>query len=676
MSKITGKEYPLLNIFSQEFEFHIPEYQRPYAWTEEESGILFDDLYKFFKEEQSDNYFLGSVVLIKEDNIPQAAVIDGQQRLTTLTIMFACLAEKLKNDAENYMDCLSCLREAGRPIAGIPSRPRVNLRDLDQPFFNKYIQSVQLDKLFALDANSLATEAQQHIKANCQTIKKRFDESFGDDTDALLKFSAFLLNKCFLVAVYTAEQDSAFRVFSVMNNRGLDLLPIDIIKSEVIGKIEKEKISEYTAKWEKLENECSREGFNEVFTHTRSIFSKERPRTTLLEEFREYVGKKLTPKDLVDNVITPYAEVYIQLKQQAYVATAYSEGVNDILYWLNKLNNYDWMPSAIKFFAEHSNEPEYVLWFVKKLERLAAYLLATSKDVNQRFDRYKWVLAEMDSRPSHSIQNPLTTIELTPEERKDFVRVLNGEIYTMQAQRRNYLIQRIDSFYSDGGAKYDTKIFTIEHVLPQTVQSGSEWDITWPDIEKRSFWLNRLANLIPLTRRINSSAQNYDFAVKKEKYFQGQNGTTSFCLATQIVNYNQWTVNDCEKRQQNLLAKLTDKWTLAVKDEEHIDNPINEVFHIASRGSDATGQALIGKEFMVKAGSIITSDTLASLHGNYDVLREQLISSGVIKDFVFTTDYTFESPSAAAAVVLGRAANGPREWSTLDGREYAQIIGH
>ena len=94
MSKITGKEYPLLNIFSQEFEFHIPEYQRPYAWTEEESGILFDDLYKFFKEEQSDNYFLGSVVLIKEDNIPQAAVIDGQQRLTTLTIMFACLAEK------------------------------------------------------------------------------------------------------------------------------------------------------------------------------------------------------------------------------------------------------------------------------------------------------------------------------------------------------------------------------------------------------------------------------------------------------------------------------------------------------------------------------------------------------------------------------------------------------
>lgn len=151
----------------------------------------------------------------------------------------------------------------------------------------------------------------------------------------------------------------------------------------------------------------------------------------------------------------------------------------------------------MKFFVAHGNEPAYVLWFVQKLERLAAYLLATSKDVNQRFDRYKWVLAEMDSRPTHSLAHPLVNIELTPEERKDFLDVLNGEIYTMQALRRNYLIQRIDSFYSDGGARYDTKIFTIEHVLPQTVQKDSEWDRVWPDMEKRAFWLNRLANLIP-----------------------------------------------------------------------------------------------------------------------------------------------------------------------------------
>lgn len=676
MSKITGKEYPLFNIFSQEFDFNIPEYQRPYAWTEEESGILFDDLYKFFREEQSDNYFLGSIVLIKKDNQPSSSVIDGQQRLTTLTIMLACLADRLRNDPEYFIDCKKYLQETGRPTAGIPSKPRLHLRESDQPFFNKYIQNVRIDELLALDANTIASEAQRHIQANCKVIKTRFDEAFGEDTEELLKFSVFLQNRCFLVVVYTPEQESAFRVFSVMNNRGLDLLPIDIIKSDVIGKIEHDQLREYTDKWEKLENECTRDGFNEVFTHTRSIFSKERPRTTLLEEFREFVVKKLSPKDLIDKVITPYSEVYIQLKHQAYTATALSDKINDILYWLNKLNNYDWMPSAIRFFAEHGNEPEYVYWFVTKLERLAAYLLATSKDVNQRFDRYKWVLAEMDSRPSHSLQKPLTTIELTPVEKQAFLNVLNGEIYTMQAQRRNYLIQRIDSFYSDGGARYDSKIFTIEHVFPQTVQKDSEWDTVWTDMEKRTYWLNRLANLIPLTRRINSSAQNYDFSVKKAKYFLGQSGTTSFCLATQIVSYDTWTVEDCEKRQHNLIKKLTEKWDLAVTSEECSVEPSSEIFHIAARGSNATGHAGIGKEFIVDAGSIITTDTLASLHGNYDVLRDQLMADGTIVNHVFTHDYQFESSSAAAAVILGRAANGPREWSTLDGREYAQVIGH
>ena len=676
MSKITGKEYPLLNIFSQEFDFHIPEYQRPYAWTSEESGILFDDLYAFYMEEQADNYFLGSTVLIKEDNVPHADVIDGQQRLTTLTILFACLAQRLRNNPEAYAGCQNLLCEPGNILAGIPARPRIHLRELDQAFFYRYIQKMNIPELLALDPQAIPTEAQRNIQTNCFTLGERLDQAFNQDEEALIKFSQFLLNRCFLVTVYTPDQDSAFRIFSVMNSRGLDLLPIDIIKSEIIGKLDQSERRAYTDKWEKLENDCGRDGFNEVFTHTRSIFAKERPRTTLLEEFREYVLKDHAPKELIDRIIEPYSRAYVQLKQQAYVARSHSGEVNDVLYWLNKLNNYDWMPSAMKFFVAHGNEPAYVLWFVQKLERLAAYLLATSKDVNQRFDRYKWVLAEMDSRPTHSLAHPLVNIELTPEERKDFLDVLNGEIYTMQALRRNYLIQRIDSFYSDGGARYDTKIFTIEHVLPQTVQKDSEWDRVWPDMEKRAFWLNRLANLIPLTRRINSAAQNYDFAVKKTKYFLGTGGTSSFCLSTQIVNYATWTADDCEKRQKELLEKVSEKWDLAVTEEELNVDPVSEIFHIASRGSDAVGRIDEEGNFVVLKGSIVTKDTLSSLRGNYDGLRERLFLNGTIVENVFVRDCPFDSVSAAAAVILGRAANGPREWSTLDGREYAKVIGH
>ena len=83
-NQITGKEYPLDKIFSSDFEYHIPVYQRPYAWTEDETGKLFDDLNDFFSTRSAENYFLGSIVMIKDENKRYADVIDGQQRLTTL----------------------------------------------------------------------------------------------------------------------------------------------------------------------------------------------------------------------------------------------------------------------------------------------------------------------------------------------------------------------------------------------------------------------------------------------------------------------------------------------------------------------------------------------------------------------------------------------------------------
>ena len=124
------------------------------------------------------------------------------------------------------------------------------------------------------------------------------------------------------------------------------------------------------------------------------------------------------------------------------------------------------MPPAIKFLAEHPNDLEYVLWFIRKLERLASYLLVTAQDVNHRVDRYKWLLVEMESRPNSTLADPLRNIELTDWEKEQFQQTLDGEIYTMTAQRRNYIIQRLDSFMSDGGASYNQKLLTIEHVLP------------------------------------------------------------------------------------------------------------------------------------------------------------------------------------------------------------------
>lgn len=84
MSKnLSGADYPLSKIFSSDFEYVIPPYQRPYAWTIDQASELFEDLHSFYQYEPDEEYFLGSVVLIKKENKPHSEVIDGQQRLIT-----------------------------------------------------------------------------------------------------------------------------------------------------------------------------------------------------------------------------------------------------------------------------------------------------------------------------------------------------------------------------------------------------------------------------------------------------------------------------------------------------------------------------------------------------------------------------------------------------------------
>lgn len=669
-NKITGKEYPLSKIFSADFEYHIPGYQRPYAWTEEETGILFDDLYEFFQTEAVDNYFLGSIVLIKDENKPYADVIDGQQRLTTLSILFSVMANSFHTEAYRN-NCKKYLQEEGNILEGIAAQPRIFLRDWDQDFFSKYIQDIQLDALVQIDPVTLDTEAKRHIQKNCTVLREKFSEVFNDEND-LLKFTQFILTRCFLVVVSTPNQESAFRVFSVMNSRGLDLLPTDIIKSMTIGKLPKDEEQKYTEKWEELENLTGRDGFNEVFTHTRTIFAKERPKKNLLDEFKEYVIKQTSPKSLVDEYLIPYTEAYVCLKNCDFSSTQNAEEINELLLWLNKTNNHDWMPPAIKFLTDHKNDSVYILWFIRKLERLASYLLVTAKDVNQRMERYKWILVEMESRPDNNLTAPLENIELTDWEKQQFIDALNGEIYSMTAKRRNYIIQRLDSFLSDGGATYNTKLFTIEHVLPQHPSADSEWMKLWPDTQTQRFWLNKIANLVPLTRQRNSAAQNYDFNTKKIKYFQSKNGTSSYTLTTQVINIAAWTPEVVEARQKDLEKILISKWDLKISKENSSENPI---YKLAGRGGNASGYSLDGDNFVVMKGSHIAPDITDGLQTGYLILRNQLIADGMIVDGTFKEDYTFTSVSAAAVVILGRSANGRTEWTKLDGRTFAQV-GH
>jgi hypothetical protein len=558
--KISGAEFPLAKMFSSDFDYSIPSYQRPYAWTKEQAGELFSDLYDFFISETSDTYFLGSIVLIKQEGVPASEVIDGQQRLTTLTILLSALASKSEGAIRASLQ--GYLFEPGNELEGIPQKPRLALRDRDRDFFRKYVQGVLLEDLLALEPAQLDNESQRNIRLNAKLFIERLQEKFGNNRLALTSFGSFLVQRCFLVAVSTPSQQSAFRVFSVLNSRGLDLLPTDIIKSNVIGSIKPERQDAFTEIWEELEVETGRNGFAEVFGHIRMIYAKEKARRALLEEFRERVFDKVgSAESLVTEVIEPYTQAYLVAKHCQYVSTSNAAEINTLLKWLNRIDNSDWLPTAMKFLAENLGDAIYVHWFLRKLERLAACMHICAYDVNARIERYATVLQALETE--HSMAAPASAVELTAGERATMRKVLDGDIYLMTARRRNYLILRLDSFLADGAASYDPAVLTIEHVLPQTVNEGSDWAAKWPSANDREIWVHRLGNLVALTQRRNSKAQNYDFDRKKTAYFGGQKGVSSYALTTQVLNTPVWTPAVVEKRQKDMLAVFEDKWELA-----------------------------------------------------------------------------------------------------------------
>lgn len=556
VQQITGHEYPIKEIFSNKFQFTIPPYQRPYAWTTEQAGEMLDDFIDFMEQDGAgvdrEPYFLGSVVLIKQENDPAAQVIDGQQRLTTLTILLAAIASKV--DQKDRGHVMQYINEPGNPIEDLEPKPRLTLRERDRDFFRRYVQ--EPGNLTKLANTNPDTDPGKNIRANAEFYLKRLNELIPE---RIFELGKFVANRCYLVAVCTPNLTSAYRIFSVMNDRGLDLLPSDILKADIIGELAPESCDDYNEKWEEVEDALGRDGLNELLGHVRSIYRRVKQKTTLLEEIRSHVLEKVGPAQFIDDVLVPYGDAFSHLRLAGYEGASDSSEINEQLQWLLRIDNRDWMVPAIYYFANDKYGEENKLRFSRRLERLASSLFIRRCNVNERIDRYAKVLDAIDN--GNDLFADASPLMLSEKEREDTATALDGDIYE-NSRTRTYVLLRLDSWLAGEGATYDHKIITVEHVLPQTVKDGSGWAREWPDAVVREQWVHKLGNLVLLSRRINSSAQNYDFDVKKRKYFATRNGTSPFALTTGVLQADVWTPAVVEDRQRRLIERFKQGWDL------------------------------------------------------------------------------------------------------------------
>ena len=565
MATIHAHEHPVRDIFSDKFAFSIPSYQRPYSWGTDQADELFSDLLTASEGFSAGGpppkigvtpYFLGSIVLIKSEQAPDADVIDGQQRLTTLSLLLSALRVCF-DDHESKSTFAKFLLEKGNNIVGTRDRCRLKLRDRDHEFYEENIlRPDDLSTLGTLVNESLPDPQRKLCENTSSLIEKvaKLDPSRRED------LAAYLLQHTYLVVVATPDLDSAFRIFSVLNDRGLDLSAADILKAEIVGNIVGTDRDKYVKAWEDAEEELGIDRFSELFSHIRMIFGRNKLRKTVLEGVRESIPLIKQPRKFIDEELIPSADAYGVILRQDYESNdrEADKRINRLLALLSRLDDTDWIPPTIHFMKKNPGDPKRAETFLSDLERLTMVMWLLRYDVNQRIKRHSEVLAEIDSK------TPIATaLQLTPEERAGAIQVLNGDIYTLSPpMKRKVILLRPDELLSSGEATYDQPLITIEHVLPQTPNPDSEWCQWWPTETQRKENVHRLGNLALLNRKQNSAAKNWEFAQKKTKYFLGRSGASPFALTTELVTKETWTPDDFEERQSRFIDLLSKEWRL------------------------------------------------------------------------------------------------------------------
>lgn len=553
---LSANERPLAKIFSDDFAFSIPPYQRPYTWTTEHASELLDDLIVFMGADGEGTdalnpYFLGSIVLIK-GLTPGSEVVDGQQRLTTLTILLAILRE-LADSSKDKQKLNEFIYEEGNEYSGAVDRYRLTLRSRDAEFFREYVQREGgLAKLKGLE--EVLTDSKKNIKENALYFQSGLEAL---PSSMRKKLGQFIIQRCYLVVVSTPDLDSAYRIFSVLNDRGMDLSHTDILKSEIIGQVSDRYQDEYTDKWETIEDDLGRGAFQSLFGHIRMIFRKAKAQGTLLEEFRTYVKPRENPRSFVDDTLQPYARAYAEITESSFESNSGADQINAVTEDLGLIDNTDWIAPAIYFLQKYRNEPKILRRHLRDLERLAAGMMVIRTNFNHRMERYGRLLrAAEESRDLFEEGSPL---QLTAGECQKALQVLNGDIYNSRI--RVPVLLRLDGLVSDEGAVYNHKVITVEHVLPQNPRHDSNWMSLFPDEEERYRDTHRLGNLVLLSRRKNSRAQNFDFEKKKHEYFQ-KGGAAPFALTADVLARSEWTPEVVEERQEELLGRLKSAWRL------------------------------------------------------------------------------------------------------------------
>ncbi len=393
MSKLVVDQQTILRLFSdKKSDFLIPDYQRPYAWGEQECQTLWDDIFAFAIPEngavpfnEDDEYFLGPIVTFRNESNGKLEVIDGQQRLTTLMLLLRAFYSRFGNmqdpksvkTRENIAKCIWKTDEFDTP-------------DMDRLKIDSEVSSDNEKEEFLSILKTGTIEKGQ--KSKYASVYKFFQDKINQFLQEFPGYFAELpiriLKNCILLPIEAESQDTALRIFSTLNDRGKPLADTDIFKAQFYKVYsDKNEKQQFVERWKELESSCnelfaspSGSPMDELFV--RYMYyerAKQGIRLTTTEALRKFYEKNeyaILKRDDTLEDLEDLASFWKKVESQD--DKAFSERVLKKLSVLYYAPNSMWTYMVSTYFLKYRNENDQLddEAFYNFLDRITAFIWA------------------------------------------------------------------------------------------------------------------------------------------------------------------------------------------------------------------------------------------------------------------------------------------------------------
>lgn len=549
--------------------FVIPEYQRPYAWTDEQVETLFEDLWEFTATsggtEREGSYFLGSVVSYENEDGEQE-IIDGQQRITSLFLLLRAIYTKLvatpaserTAEANNFIEKIKPAIWRTNKLTGTVDYKNILLTSrVVNNDGNEILRSI-------LETGCADENAKDNYSKNYRYFQELFDKHSTENPLMVYQFIYALLNQAILLPITADTQDTALTIFSTLNDRGLPLSDADIFKAKIYNQLEPEDKKAFIERWKDLDEQATdaNESIQQLFYYNMFYYrALEQDTKTTTPGVRKYYAankfERLYKPELIDTlfVILNLWKVVNKCEEIEDEAWSKNMKIKQTLDTLSSYPNEFWKYPVVIYYVCYRNdenfEARFALFLNKFLmELMTKYLMIpTINAVKPDILKLNSAIVASDV-PTFEFKN-IDLAQLEP-----YIQNPNRNAVRMLLKTLAYVQQ--DELLP---AKWE-----IEHIFPQKWQTNYFPDESDATIKEK---IEHIGNKLPFEKKLNIVAGNGYFGKKKKEYSASKIAITKALGTSDISDWNMDSIMKRDIRVSDEIINTLNKWN-----NEYLNVPV------------------------------------------------------------------------------------------------------